>query len=66
MNEEPVGVCDCCGSISSLTRKYYYYSIHCDCCVGKKHFKYISHCKKCIPKPPATIKITLEIQPDSE
>jgi len=65
MNEQEFGKCDCCGKEFTLVRKYYYYNIECDCCVGVRHFQCVKHCSKCIPKPPM-VRIALDIQPDSE
>jgi len=63
MGDVEYGKCDICGNDSSLSRKYYYYDIKCDCCNSKddNHFEYVSYCDKCEPKPPQ--KISVYIQP---
>jgi len=58
------GKCECCGKESTLARKYFYYSIKCNCCVGK-HFAFVRHCETCVPKKPDKVRIILEgIEPD--
>ncbi len=64
MNDEEYGTCNCCGKSAPLSRKYFYYSIHCDCCNGDKHFHIVKHCENCTPKPPENIRISLEMLPD--
>jgi hypothetical protein len=55
-----IGKCDCCGKDGTLSRKYYYYDVKCECCNGDTHFEIIKHCASCIPRPPENIKIVLE------
>lgn len=64
MNEQEFGECDCCGKKTTLSRKYFNYSIKCDCCNGDEHFQIVRHCENCIPKPPENVKIILQIQPN--
>lgn len=51
MSDMEQGTCAMCNTPRvPLTRKYYYYAIHCECCNGN-HFEYTQHCKNCTPKP---------------
>jgi hypothetical protein len=61
------GHCDICGKYTVLERKYFYYNVRCDCCLGDQHFELIRHCNDCVPKAPSRIKITLEgIAPNTD
>lgn len=56
MGEIEYDTCDICGKETSLERTYFYYPIHCECCVSKdkdgqkQHFELVRHCKDC-PAP---------------
>ncbi len=54
--------CDICGTVGSVSRKYYHYNIQCQCCNDQTddHFEIVRHCNKCKPKPPAAIKAVVE------
>ena len=62
MGDIEYGLCDICKEETTLSRKYYYYDIPCDCCNGKKdkHFEIVRHCFLCEPKPPRVISVSLE------
>ena len=64
MNEQETGTCSVCGHRGVVLRKYYHYDVDCDCCNGNQHFEIVWHHKSCEPKPPANIKIILEMQPN--
>lgn len=51
--------CDICHKKTQVNRKYYYYPIDCDCCVGQYHFEIIKHCKDCAPEPPKKISVIM-------
>jgi hypothetical protein len=51
MAQGEYGKCEICGKESNLIRKYYYYSIKCEC-HSNWHFEVVRHCEKCNPKPP--------------
>ncbi len=65
MNQQERGKCTICGQSGIMMRKYYYYDVDCDCCGGTRHFEIVHHHENCIPRPPSTIKIALEIQPEA-
>ena len=64
MAEQELGKCYGCGKEAVLSRKYFYYSVECGCCGGEKHFEAVKHCEDCKPRPPTTIRVYLEINPD--
>lgn len=66
MSDQEWGVCDCCNKNRALSRKYYYYSVDCDCCRGDKHFQFVSHCSECTPKEPSRVETYHDIKPDPE
>lgn len=47
------GKCEVCGKEAYLSRTYFYYPIHCECCGSKdkdgqkQHFVMVRHCDKC-------------------
>lgn len=55
------GKCEICGQETYLTRTYFYYPIHCECCGSKdnegqkQHFEMVRHCYKCPAKMPTEI-----------
>lgn len=56
------GKCDVCQKENTLSRKYYYYDIQCECCGAKHegknvHFEIVLHCSNCTPKEPKSITI---------
>ena len=63
MGEMEVGTCEICGKKDvGLRRKYYTYAIVCECCLsGGKHLhsELVRYCKDCTPRPPKTIKPSL-------
>jgi hypothetical protein len=54
------GTCDICGREAGLGRKYYYYDISCECCVGSQHFELVRYCNQCTPVPPARVKVIIQ------
>lgn len=63
MGEQELDVCSCCGKKTVVMRKYYHYSVDCDCCNGDTHFEIVKHCENCTPRPPARARIILDIKP---
>ena len=64
MGELEFGKCDICGNEAPLSRTYFVYDIHCQCCGCKEdgrdmHFELVRHCKDCVPDVPRTITPTL-------
>jgi serine/threonine protein phosphatase 1 len=61
MGESEFGKCNICNQDTSLSRKYYYYDIKCECCNSENdpHFEIVHHCIHCKPKPPRVVKATL-------
>ena len=61
MGDQEFGKCDICGNEAVLSRTYFYYPIHCQCCGSKdkngqmQHFVMVRHCDKCVPKVPTEI-----------
>ena len=60
-NSQEFGKCDICGKEAVLSRTYFYYDIHCQCCGCKEdgrdmHFECVHHCKDCVPDVPKVIK----------
>ena len=57
MGDVEINKCDICGVPKQVSRKYYYYNIHCDCCNSKKspHFEIVWYCNNCTPVPPRKI-----------
>ena len=60
MGEIEFGKCDICGKESPLSRTYFIYDIHCDCCGCKEdgrdmHSELVRYCKNCVPDIPQTI-----------
>ena len=55
------GKCEICGKEAILSRTYFKYPIHCECCGCKDengqniHFEMVMHCDKCVPKVPTEI-----------
>lgn len=66
MSEVEYGTCDICGNKNPLNRKYYRYSIKCECCNGPNddHFEICFYCEGCVPRPPRMVKCFL--QPNKE
>ena len=64
MNTVEHGYCDYCGAEGIVRRKYYYYDIDCNCCVGK-HFEMLRYCDKCSPTPPLNVIVTMKPMEDS-
>ena len=64
MSEQEVDKCNTCMITSMVSRQYYNYDIHCDCCCGSQHFEIVRYCKKCDPSPPQIVTIKLRIQPN--
>ena len=60
MGDVEIGTCDICMlNNTELSRKYYYYDIECECCVGK-HSAYCKYCKNCSPEEPEETKIYIK------
>lgn len=55
-----IGYCDFCGKQTQVDRKYYYYDVDCECCVGPRHFEIVKYCKDCSPQPPCKIFVILK------
>ncbi len=51
-----MGYCDICHKYGQLQRKYYDYTINCNCCGGQYHFEIVKYCSNCKPKPPEWIR----------
>lgn len=62
MSDIEKSVCDICGNVKEVNRKYYEYSIPCDCCNRKEdyHFEIVRYCSECTPKPPGRISVVLQ------
>lgn len=58
-----IAICDICGNLKPVNRKYYKYDIKCDCC-SCHHHELIRHCNECVPKPPN--KVSVELHPLGE
>lgn len=61
MGDIEFGKCDICGKEAPLSRTYFIYDIHCECCGCKEdgrnmHFKFVRHCENCIPDIPQSIE----------
>lgn len=63
MGDIEFGKCDVCGEDKTLSRKYYYYDVKCDCCNRKDspHFEIVRYCSNCEPKPPKRISAVIEV-----
>ena len=60
MAEQEIGTCDVCLlNNTQLSRKYYYYDIECECCVGR-HFTFVRYCRSCEPEEPNETKIHMK------
>ena len=61
MGECEYGKCEICGEEAYLSRTYFYYPIHCECCCSKdkngqnQHFVMVRHCDKCPARMPKEI-----------
>ena len=54
------GRCEVCNANNAiLSRKYYYYDVDCECCVGK-HFAVCKYCPRCKPAEPEETKIYIK------
>lgn len=55
------GECEVCGKEAYLSRTYFYYPIHCECCGSKdkygqkQHFVMVRHCDECPARMPKEI-----------
>lgn len=71
MGEIEFGKCDICGKEAPLSRTYFIYDIHCECCGCKEdgrnmHFKFVRHCKNCVPDIPQSIEPFVKSKIDNE
>ena len=65
------GKCDICGKETYLSRTYFHYDIHCQCCGCKEdgrdmHFELVYHCKDCVPDVPKVITPILKSKIDNK
>jgi len=61
MGDIEFGKCDICGKEAPLSRTYFIYDIHCECCGCKEdgrdmHSELVRHCENCVPDIPQNIK----------
>lgn len=60
MGEIEFGICEMWGKEAPLSRTYFVYDIHCECCGCKEdnknmHSVLVRHCKDCVPDIPQVI-----------
>lgn len=71
MGSQEFGKCEICGKEANLTRTYFKYDIHCQCCGCKEdgrdmHSELVCHCKDCVPDVPRVIKPLLMSKIDNK
>lgn len=69
MSELEFGKCEMCGKEAPLSRTYFVYDIHCECCGCKEdgrdmHSELVRHCKDCVPDIPQVITPTVKSKID--
>lgn len=71
MGEIEFGKCDICGKEAPLSRTYFIYDIHCECCGCKEdgrdmHSELVRHCENCVPDIPQSIEPFVKSSIDNE
>ena len=71
MGDIEFGNCDICGKEAPLSRTYFIYDIHCECCGCKEdgrdmHSELVRHCKNCVPDIPQSIEPFVKSKIDNE
>lgn len=57
------GVCDMCGRVADVQKKYYFFNIDCKC-HSRGHYEVVTYCNDCIPLRPVNTEIILHSKID--
>lgn len=63
MEHVDYGVCDMCGRVADVQKKYYFFNIDCKC-HSRGHYEVIDYCSDCVPMRPLDTEIILHDKKD--